>query len=71
MRSSYVQVNDIARLLVQTLHLVFVLLPSLLVSFKFFILVLALLGKLGFFSTDYVPLRPQLITFCPEQVLES
>lgn len=71
MRPSNVQVNDVARLLEKFVNLVFVLLPSLLISFKLLVLVLSLLSKLGLLSADDLSLTLELPALSPEQVLES
>lgn len=71
MRPPNVQVNDVARLLEKFVNLVFILLPSLLISFELLVLVLSLLSKLGLLSADHLSLTLELPALSPEQVLES
>ena len=66
-----VEINDVARLLVQLVNLLFVLLPALLISLQLLILMLSLLSKLRLLSANYFTFSLQLAALCPEKVLES
>lgn len=69
--SPNVQIYDVARLLEKLVNFLFVLLPSLLVSLKLFVLMLAFLGKLGFLGADHFSFALELVSLGSEQVLES
>ena len=65
-----VEINDVARLLVQLVNLLFVLLPATLISLQLLILVLSLLSKLRLLGAYYFTFPLQLAALSPEQVLE-
>ena len=65
-----VEINDVARLLVQLVNLLFVLLPALLISLQLLILMLSLLSELRLLSAYHVTFSLQLAALSPEQVLE-
>ena len=65
-----VEINDVARLLVQLVNLLFVLLPATLISLQLLILMLSLLSKLRLLGAYNFTFRLQLAALSPEQVLE-
>ena len=71
MGATNVQINDLTRLIEHFVNLLFVLAPSLLISLQLLVLVLALLGKLGFLSTHYLAFTLELVTLRPEEVLKA
>ena len=65
-----VEINDVARLLVQLVNLLFVLLPALLISLQLLILMLSLLSELRLLGAYNFTFSLQLAALGPEQVLE-
>lgn len=70
-RPTNVQVNDVTHINVHIFNFFFVLLPPLLISFQFFVLVLPFLCELRFLDIDDLPFALQLTSLRPEQILEA
>ena len=66
MSPSDIEIDDIARFFKHLIDLLFVLLPPLLISLEFLVLMLPLLSKLGLIYCDSFALSFQLVPFCSE-----